>query len=66
MSNPDDWRRMDDYYWEGPPGWTICRVWVDGRYQHELWHSRGDSGRLIGMRASFDAALALFDHQSRS
>lgn len=22
MGNPEDWRRMDDYYWAGPPGWT--------------------------------------------
>ncbi|WP_287144574.1 hypothetical protein [Achromobacter sp.] len=55
---------MDDYYWAGPAGWTICRVWVDGRYQHELWHTRGEAGRLIGMRASFEAAIALFDHQT--
>ncbi|MBB1597443.1 hypothetical protein A9973_25605 [Achromobacter sp. UMC46] len=63
MGEPEEWRRADDYYWAGPLGWTICRVWVDGRYQHELWHTRGEAGRLLGMRASFEAAVALFQHQ---
>ena len=33
MSEPAiAWRRVDDYCWVGPPGWTICRVWLDGSY----------------------------------
>ncbi|ETH01035.1 hypothetical protein AZ19_2006 [Bordetella bronchiseptica E012] len=51
---------MDDYCWVGPPGWTICRVWLDGSYQYELWFSRGDAGTIYGMRASLEGAQHLY------
>ncbi|ALX22652.1 hypothetical protein QR52_16735 [Bordetella pertussis] len=61
MSEPAiAWRRVDDYCWVGPPGWTICRVWLDGSYQYELWFSRGDAGTIYGMRASLEGAQHLY------
>jgi len=30
---------MDEYYWIGPPGWTICRVIVGGKDAFELWQT---------------------------
>ncbi|WP_231852656.1 hypothetical protein [Bordetella petrii] len=60
-----EWRQGDDFYWAGAPGWTICRVWVDGGYRHELWHTREGVGRLVGTRASFQGAVALFDQQPK-
>lgn len=66
MGDSEEWRRADDYHWAGPPGCTICRAWVDGRYQHELWYTRGEAGRLIGMMASFEGALALYEHQAKA
>ncbi|WP_033839545.1 hypothetical protein [Bordetella bronchiseptica] len=58
------WQQRDEYYWSGPPGWTICRVWVDGGYQHELWQSRGDVGTLVGSRATLAAAQGLYEQQA--
>lgn len=52
----DTWRVMDEYYWAGPMGWTICRVWVDDSFQYELWWSRGEDSRRIGTRRSLSAA----------
>lgn len=60
-----DWRQADDYYWAGAPGWTICRVWVDGDYRYELWHTRDGVGRMVGARASFQGAVALFEQQAK-
>jgi len=60
-----EWRQVDEYYWQGPPGWTICRVWVNGGYQHELWLSRGDTCRLVGSRSSLAAAVELFEQQPK-
>ena len=54
----------DYYYWAGAPGWTICRAWVEGGYRYELWHTRDGVGRLVGTRASFQGAVALFEQQS--
>ena len=31
-----DWQQVDEYFWSGPGGWTICRVFVDGAWQFEL------------------------------
>lgn len=55
-----EWVQRDNYYWQGPPGWTICRVFVDDMWQYELWFSRGDSGTIYGMRASLPAAQDLY------
>lgn len=66
MGESEEWRRADDYYRAGPPGWTIWRVWVDVPYQYELWRTRGEVGRLIGMRASFEGALALYELQAKA
>ncbi len=52
--------QRDDFYWQGPPGWAICRVFVDGMWQYELWFSRGDNGTIYGMRASLPAAQDLY------
>lgn len=60
-----EWRQVDDYYWQGPAGWTICRVWASGGYQHELWHTRGDNGRLVGAGKTLAAAVALFEKQPK-
>lgn len=61
-----DWTQRDDYYWQGPPGWTICRVYVDGMWQYELWFSRGDSGTIYGMRASLAAAQDLYTQKLKA
>lgn len=45
-----------NYCWQGPAGWTICRVYVEGMWQYELRFSRGDNGMIYGMRASLAAA----------
>lgn len=50
-----EWTQRDDFYWQGPPGWAICRVFVGGMWQYELWFSRGDNGTIYGMRASLPA-----------
>jgi len=32
-----DWVQKDDYYWQGPDGWTICRVILKGHVeQYEI------------------------------
>ncbi|QCS64693.1 hypothetical protein EC609_20775 [Achromobacter denitrificans] len=54
-----EWIQRDEHYWQGPPGWTICRVFVDGMWQYELWFSRG-GGTIYGMRASLAAAQDLY------
>lgn len=61
MADSVEWVQRDAYYWAGPPGWTICRVYVDGMWQYELWFSRGDSGKLYSMRASLEGAKAVYD-----
>src|SRR3546814_19716830 len=35
-----EWQERDEYYWTGPGGWTICRVYVDG-----VWQLRRYAGR---------------------
>lgn len=55
-----EWRQWDDYYWSGPPGWTICRVWISGTYQFELWHSSEGAQRRIAARPSLSDAQALY------
>lgn len=27
-----EWTQRDDFYWQGPPGWTICRVFAQARW----------------------------------
>lgn len=41
MVDAADWEQRDDYYWAGPGGWAICRVFVDRRWQYELWVVNG-------------------------
>ncbi|PQZ67644.1 hypothetical protein CQ050_17420 [Achromobacter sp. MYb9] len=60
MADAGEWMQKGDYYWQGPPGWTICRVYVEGMWQYELWFSHGDRGTLYGMRASLAAAQDLY------
>lgn len=60
-----NWRQGDDYYWTGAPGWTICRVWLEGSYRYELWHSKDGVDDLVGSRASFQGVVALFEHQTK-
>ncbi len=55
-----EWRQMDDYYWAGPAGWTICRVKVFGQWQFELWQT-GDKSKLVGHADTLDDAQAMFD-----
>jgi len=62
MAN-SDWRPMNDYYWIGPPGWTICRVKLQGKWHYELWQS-GDPSRLVGSGASLEAMQQL--HKERT
>ncbi|CAB3647450.1 hypothetical protein [Achromobacter pestifer] len=59
MNAAIEWRKVDDYYWSGPPGWTICRVWLQGRYRHELWQSEGQP-RLVGTGETFADAQRLY------
>lgn len=58
MADATQWEQMDDYYWDGPGGWRICRVRVDHRWQYELW---GANGTRHGMEPSLAAAIVLFD-----
>jgi hypothetical protein len=58
MTDVTDWQAMDDYYWDGPGGWRICRVRADHRWQFELWSG---NGTRYGMEATFAAALVLYD-----
>lgn len=51
---PEQWRKMDDYYWVGPPGWTICRVIVRGEEVFELW--RSDQSTRTGVERSLAGA----------
>ncbi|KGD92108.1 hypothetical protein JL37_15770 [Achromobacter sp. RTa] len=60
-----EWTQRDEYYWQGPPGWTICRVFVEGSWQYELWFSRGGGGTIYGMRASLGAAQDLYEQKLR-
>ncbi|GAB3107556.1 hypothetical protein GCM10027288_17930 [Bordetella tumbae] len=50
-----DWQQVDEYYWSGPGGWTICRVFVNGGWIFELW----SGGECRGSRASLEGAVAL-------
>ena len=61
----EDWTQRDDYYWQGPAGWTISRVFVDGMWQYELWFSRGGGGTIYGMRASLEGAQELYQQKLR-
>lgn len=65
MADTVEWVQRNEYYWAGPPGWTICRVFIDGMWQYELWFSRGDGGTIYGMRASLAAAQELFNQKLR-
>ncbi|MCD0501874.1 hypothetical protein [Bordetella petrii] len=58
-----EWRQGDDYYWAGAPGWTICRVWLDGAYRYELWHTRQGVACLVGSRASMQGTIALYEQE---
>jgi hypothetical protein len=53
------WQQADDYYWTGPSGWTICRVFVDGVWRYELW--RAADPVAAGSRPSLDAAQMLYE-----
>ena len=33
MAKEGEWKQMDDYYWQGPDGWTICKVFLPGRIE---------------------------------
>src|SRR3546814_3338475 len=57
-----EWQERDEYYWTGPGGWTICRVYVDGVWQHELW---SPAGTRIGLWASFALAAAEYARQAK-
>ena len=61
----EEWTQRDDYYWQGPAGWTISRVFVDGMWQYELWFSRGGGGTIYGMRASLEGAQELYQQKLR-
>lgn len=65
MADAAEWVQRNEYYWTGPSGWTICRVFVDGMWQYELWFSRGEGGTIYGMRASLAAAQELFNQKLR-
>lgn len=58
MAGAADWQQRDEYYWAGPGGWTICRVFVDGRWQHELWAA---NGTRHGMELTLAKAIQLYD-----
>lgn len=60
-----EWTQRDNYYWQGPSGWTISRVFVDGMWQYELWFSRGGGGTIYGMRASLEGAQELYQQKLR-
>lgn len=63
MNTTVEWQQCDDYYWSGPAGWTICRVWIDGTYQFELWHSADGALRRIDAKPSLQAAKDLYQQQ---
>ena len=48
------WRAADDWYWAGPDGWTICRVFVGGAWIYELWRP-GQAGRGAAATSFTDA-----------
>lgn len=50
-------QQRDEYYWAGPGGWTICRVFVDNRWQYEVWAT---SGTRHGMEPSLAAAITMY------
>lgn len=58
MADEADWQQQDDYYWVGPGGWMICRVFVDGRWQHEVWAA---NGTRQGMEPTLAKAILLYD-----
>lgn len=58
MADVTDWQQRDEYYWAGPGGWTICRVFVDGRWQHEVWAA---NGTRHGMEPTLAKAILLYD-----
>ena len=65
MADAAEGVQRNEYYRTGPSGWTICRVFVDGMWQYELWFSRGEGGTIYGMRASLAAAQELFNQKLR-
>ncbi|MEB6663857.1 hypothetical protein MXL91_20545 [Achromobacter ruhlandii] len=58
MADVTDWQQRDEYYWAGPGGWTICRVFAQNRWQYEVWAA---NGTRHGMEPSLVAAILLYD-----
>ncbi|WP_202730568.1 hypothetical protein [Achromobacter xylosoxidans] len=58
MADVTDWQQRDEYYWAGPGGWTICKVFAQNRWQYEVW---GANGRRHGMEPTLAAAITLYD-----
>lgn len=56
MGKDVEWRKMDEYYWIGPPGWTICRVIVGGKDAFELWQTTEPAKMVAGGLPSLKAA----------
>lgn len=48
------WREADDWYWAGPEGWTIFRVFVGNAWLYELWKA-GYAGRVTTANSLADA-----------
>jgi hypothetical protein len=58
MADVGEWAQRDEYYWTGPGGWTICRVFAQARWQFEVW---AGSGTRHGMEASLAKAIQLYE-----
>ncbi len=52
-----DWKQMSDWHWIGPEGWTICKVWIDGKHQFEIWRP---GGQQEDVRPTLKAAQARY------
>lgn len=37
-----DWEQKNEWYWQGPDGWTICRVITPGHVERfAIWRPNG-------------------------
>jgi hypothetical protein len=58
MADVGEWSQRDEYCWARPGGWTICRVFVQSRWQFEVWAA---NGTRHGMEPSLAAAIGLYE-----
>lgn len=57
-TNDSAWNQVDDFYWAGPPGWTICKVFSRRKYRYELWRQVDGNATLVGSYDELALAMA--------